>query len=275
MPWGQSSYLQQQAAASAAASKKKKEKQAPSSYSGPTTFTSSAAAGGQGSQVQAGAAWVKEKLGIKEQVQTPVDSAPITTDTTATALTGKDKKFYGQEASQLTNEYLVSIGEATQGNPYYDAQGNITGYSYFLTKKGKEMKYGQSGSAMGQGDPTGIMTSIQISEAMMQQQNLIQALALGALSFAAPPLAGTVLKMGAAKAYGQTYQDYQSQFTGYQSGDKTIQPATISEQGTSVDMAAVGGTGVMGDTEITTTKKNKNLAGMYAGKAVKLRKILA
>lgn len=261
MPWGQSSYLQQQAAASAAKSKKK--------------YKSSASAGGQQSQVQAGVSFVQEGLGLQEQVQTPVDAPPITTDVTATALTGKDKKFFGQEASQLTNEYLVSIGEATQGNPYYDAQGNITGYSYFLTKKGKEMKYGQSGSAMGQGDPSGIMTSIQISEPMMQQQNLIQALALGALSFAAPPLAGMVLKMGAAKAYGQTYQDYQSQFQGYQGGEKTIQPATISEQGTSVDMAAVGGTGIMGDTTTTTTAKKKSLAGMYSGKAVKLRKILA
>ena len=50
--------------------------------------------------------------------------------------------MYGGVASQATNEYLVSIGEAKRGNPYYDNKGNITGYSYNLTGKGHELKYG-------------------------------------------------------------------------------------------------------------------------------------
>jgi hypothetical protein len=113
---------------------------------------------------------------------------------------GKTKKYliggkkdvgemYGGKASQMTNEYLVSIGEAKRGNPYYDHKGKITGYSYLLTSTGKEMKYGKSQGAMGSGDPTGIMTGTPISQQMYESQKQVQSLMklgpMGLLSSAA------------------------------------------------------------------------------------------
>lgn len=113
---------------------------------------------------------------------------------------GKTKKYliggkkdvgemYGGKASQMTNEYLVSIGEAKRGNPYYDHKGKITGYSYMLTSTGREMKYGKSQGAMGSGDPTGIMTGTPISQQMYESQKQVQSLMklgpMGLLSSAA------------------------------------------------------------------------------------------
>ena len=44
------------------------------------------------------------------------------------------------------------------------------------------IKYGSSNSAMGSGDPTGAMTSIPLSERMLQSQNKQKGLIVGALS---------------------------------------------------------------------------------------------
>ena len=258
MPWGQSSYLQQQATASANKSKEKKKKSVPSGYSGSTTFTSSSAAGGQASQTQAGIDHVANTLGLSQGQ--------------ATALEGKDKKFYGSEASEATNQYLVSIGEAQVGNPYYDHQGNITGYSYILTSKGKEMKYGQSNTAMGSGDPTGIMTSTQISPEMWQHQNQVQAAILGILSFAAPMGAGQLLRIAAAKKLQSGYDTYQSQFSNNQSGQTTISPNQISSN--QINNQAVANTAIGDTTDVASNNTTTNWAAHLSGKSVNLRKIL-
>jgi len=227
-----------------------------------TKSYTSASAGGTSSQTEAGKKFVSDKLGLDKG--------------RATNLTGKDQKFYGSEASQLTNEYLVSIGEAQQGNPYYDHKGNITGYSYILTAKGKEMKYGKSGSAMGQGDPTGIMTSTKISPEMWEQQNKIQAAILGVLSFAAPMGVGQIMRMGAAKKLkGSPYSGYESQFKNYQSGKKTIAPETTTNEQASnqIDMTTISGTGTMGEVEVASNF-DKNKAAILAGGSVKKRRIM-
>ena len=259
MPWGQSSYLQQQATASANKSKEKKKKSVPSGYSGSTTFTSSSAAGGQASQTQAGIDHVANTLGLS--------------DGEATALEGKDKKFYGSEASEATNQYLVSIGEAQVGNPYYDHQGNITGYSYILTSKGKEMKYGQSNTAMGSGDPTGIMTSTQISPEMWQHQNQVQAAILGILSFAAPMGAGQLLRIAAAKKLKDSpYSDYDQQFQNYQSGQDTISANQITNN--QINNQTVANTAIGDTTDVASNNTTSNWAAHLSGKSVNLRKIL-
>jgi hypothetical protein len=157
----------------------------------------------------------------------------------------KKTEMYGGKASKMTNEYLVSIGEAKKGNPYYDHKGNITGYSYFLTSKGQEMKYGKSGSAMGSGDPTGIMTGIPISQAMHDRQKNIQAISLGALSLGAGLGGGTLMRMAAADAWkekGQTgYQNYLNKFYGNMAGSSSygIKSSKVSRQGTTEDFTEV------------------------------------
>ena len=242
MPWGQSTYLQQQATASANKSKEKKKKSVPSGYSGSTTFTSSSAAGGQASQTQAGIDHVANTLGLS--------------DGEATALEGKDKKFYGSEASEATNQYLVSIGEAQVGNPYYDHQGNITGYSYILTSKG-----------------TGIMTSTQISPEMWQHQNQVQAAILGILSFAAPMGAGQLLRIAAAKKLKDSpYSDYDQQFQNYQSGQDTISANQITNN--QINNQTVANTAIGDTTDVASNNTTTNWAAHLSGKSVNLRKIL-
>ena len=227
-----------------------------------TKSYTSASAGGTKSQTEAGKKFVAEKLGLG-------------LGNKANKLKGKDQKFYGSEASAATNEYLVSIGEAKRGNAYYDHKGNITGYSYLLTSKGKKMKYGESGSAMGSGDPTGIMTSTKISPEMWEHQNKLQASILGVLSFAAPPIIGSGIRMYAGKKLYQSYDTYESKFLNYQSGKKTIAPETTTNEqaNNQIDMTTISGTGTMGEVDVAG-KFDKNKAAILAGGSAKKRRII-
>ena len=149
-------------------------------------------------------------------------------------LLGKPKdvgEMYGGRSSQFTNEYLVSIGEAKRGNPYYDHKGKITGYSYNLTSKGREMKYGQSGGAMGSGDPTGIMSSTAISRTMWESQKEVQQfMKLGPMG---------LLTSAATKDTG--YDSYLKKFYGNMAGASSygIKSAKVSGQGTTEDFSEV------------------------------------
>lgn len=172
-------------------------------------------------KVSEGKKYVTKKLGLVEKKAGPMDylQKGKTTGMYASKLTGTKggTGFYGQEASAATNEYLESIGEAKKGKQYSDGS-----WSYILTSKGKEMKYGKSDSAMGSGDPTGIMTSTAISQPMHKRQKQIQALTLGGLSLAMPIGAGTLMRMSAADAWkdrGQTgYNQYLGKFYSNVSG---------------------------------------------------------
>ena len=184
-------------------------------------YTSSSSAGGYQSQVEGGKEYVKKELGLMTTVPSPLPFMQNEKKTKAYNLKGKDRDFYGKEASQATNEYLINIGAAKKGNPYYDSKGNITGYSYILTSKGKKMKYGMGGGAMGSGDPTGIMSSTPISAKMHETQKTIQAIALGAMSLAFPStgvgaIGGFVTRSAAADALkdrGQKgYNEYMKTF---------------------------------------------------------------
>ena len=165
--------------------------------------------------ISAGKDYVKDKLGLTNVTQTPVDAPPITTDMTATNLTGKDKKLYGQEASQFTNEYLEQIGHAKKTSKNPDGSWN-----YHLTSTGWKMKYGsytagqaQTGAAMGSGNPAGIITSTAISQPMWEsQKNLQQIIGLGMMAVGAP-MAGSVVYQAAKKPY----QSYLKSFYNIQS----------------------------------------------------------
>jgi len=196
-------------------------------------YTSSNIAGGVVSQTQAGIDKVKKELGITEIKHGPMDYLQVpsgTKDVHAFNLAdtkGGTSKF-GSEASQATNEYLVSIGEAKQGNPYYDHKGNITGYSYMLTSKGKEMKYGKSGGAMGSGDPTGIMSSIPISKKMHDTQKTIQGIALAAMSLAFPQtgvgsVGGFIARSASADAFkNKSPEGYTNMITKFHKKQGTV-----------------------------------------------------
>ena len=162
--------------------------------------------------VAEGKKYVAEQLGLVEKKAGPMKYLQEGATTGYYGSNLYDTKggtdFYGEEASQATNEYLVSVGEAKQGNPYYDHKGNITGYSYHLTSRGKELKYGISGGAMGSGDPTGIMTSTAISQPMWEsQKKLKQMIGLG-LAAVGAPMAGQIIYSAAKKPYNEYLKSF-------------------------------------------------------------------
>ena len=122
-----------------------------------------------------------------------------------------DVEMFGGKASQYTNQYLERIGEAKKGSQNPDGSWN-----YNLTSKGWKMKYGsytpgqiQTGSAMGTGDPRGIMTgAMPISQAMWQsQKNMQRIMKLGPLG---------LLSQAAQNEKG--YTDYLQKFYATRSG---------------------------------------------------------
>ena len=253
-------------------------------------YTSSSSAGGKASQTDAGKKYVTKKLGLTKQKH-PTEGI---VGTTAAALKGKDKKMYGTEASQATNEYLEKIGEAQKGSYFIQVGGNFErvskeehkkrtaagekgSISYILTSKGKEMKYGKSGTAMGSGDPTGIMTSTQISEEMFLKQKKIQGITLGVLSLFVPTIGGTLMRMSAADAIQAKYGEYGGiggQFGTYQTGGKKFpDEKKVSEDKQIAASTIVGGTGVTGD-KVASAGKSLNLAAHLMGKSAKIRKII-
>jgi|10_taG_2_1085330.scaffolds.fasta_scaffold17677_4 hypothetical protein len=166
----------------------------------------------------------------------------------------KKTEMYGGKASKMTNEYLVSIGEAKRGNPYYDHKGKITGYSYILTSKGREMKYGQSGGAMGSGDPTGIMSSTAISRTMWDAQKDIQQLMkLGPMG----------LMMSASKANESSYNKYIDSFYNQRSSTSIAYNTNAGNISNGENQNAVTGEEVLdksfSDTLADASEKNKSI----------------
>ena len=202
-------------------------------------YTSSASAGGYQSQVKGGQEYVKKELGLMTTVPSPISYMQGEKKTKAYNLKGKDRDFYGKEASKAADDYLVKTGKVKVGNYFKQVGGNFiridkaegeklykTGdpsisRSTIGTKKTDAMKYGMTGGAMGSGDPTGIMSSTPISAKMHERQKTIQAIALGALSLAFPTggmgsVAGFIARSSAADALknrGQKgYNEYMKKF---------------------------------------------------------------
>ncbi len=189
-------------------------------------------------QTEVGKDYVKDKLGLTNVTQTPVDAPPITTDMTATNLTGKDKKFYGQEASQFTNEYLEQIGHAKKTSKNPDGSWN-----YHLTSTGWKMKYGsytagqaQTPSAMGSGNPAGILTSTAISQPMFEsQKNLQQMIGLGMMAVGAP-MAGSMIYQSGKGSYNKYIDSFYNQQSSTSMAQNTYTTGNISNgQGNASD----------------------------------------
>ena len=176
---------------------------------------------------------VEKKLGLKTTVPGPFDYMQDEKKTLAYNLEGKDKKFYGKEASAATNEELVKKGILKRGSQNPDGSWNyqqVSGSGYGASDI-QSIKYGKSGGAMGSGDPTGAMSSIPISKEMLQQQNKIKAVTTGVLSLAMPTgsIGGFALRSAAGDAVTalqnpqKSYNIYQKKFTAKQEGKKFTQ----------------------------------------------------
>ena len=177
--------------------------------------------------------------------------------------------MYGGAASKATDDYLVSQKKVKVGNYFKKVGGNFVRISKEegekLYAKGDpsisrstigNIKYGQSNSAMGSGDPTGIMTSIQISEPMFQSQKKVQNIALGAMAIMGVPLTGTAFAYNNRPS--NSYDNYLKKFystmssSGIQSSQKTNQTTdnVVSNQDQVVDQTTQ-------EKDIVTTSKFK------------------
>ena len=166
---------------------------------------------------------VKKKLGLKTTVPGPMDYLQDEKKTLAYNLKGKDRYFYGKEASKFTNEEMVK-------RKLLSYNKDTGGYSNVVDGKiisnANTIKYGVSNGAMGSGDPTGVMTSTPISKEMLERQNKIKGLSTAALSFAVPGVGGSVMRASAATDLVNAsqpqlaYNDYMKSFSAKQSGKK-------------------------------------------------------
>ena len=188
------------------------------------------------SSVEGGKEYVKKELGLMTTVPSPISYMQGEKKTKAYNLKGKDRDFYGKEASKAADDYLVKTGKVKVGNYFrqvggefiridkaegeklYKAGDSRISRSTIGTKKSQSMKYGMTGGAMGSGDPTGIMSSTPISAKMHERQKTIQSIALAAMSFGfpTPSIGGFVTRSAAADALknkGQKgYNEYMKKF---------------------------------------------------------------
>ena len=218
---------------------------------------------------------VKKAIGFTEKKAGPFDYLQKGKTTGTYAVTnGKTNDMYGGAASKATDDYLVSQGKVKVGNYFKKVGGNFVriskeegeklyakgdpsiSRSVIGDTKSQELKYGQSNSAMGSGDPTGIMTSIQISEPMFQSQKKVQNIALGAMAIMGVPLTGTAFAYNNRPS--NSYDNYLKKFystmssSGIQSSQKINQTTdnVVSNQDQVVDQTTQ-------EKDIVTTSKFK------------------
>ena len=187
--------------------------------------------------IKDGRAYVADKLGLKTN-QTN-GSSTQKKSYGAYNLKGKDIDFYGEEANASANEYLKK-------------QEELTGFK----SQGQRMKFGKSNTAMGSGDPSGILTSTKISEKMFESQRNIQGLIMGAMALGGIPLAGSMLIYNSRP--GNNYSNYLNKFystmssSGIQSAQKNNQQSNdvVSNNSQVVDQTTK-------EKDIVTTSKFK------------------
>jgi len=203
----------------------------------------------------------------------------------------KAGSMFGQEASKATDDYLVKTGKVKVGSYFRKEGGNFIrigkaeGERLYAAgdpsisrstggdTKSKELKYGKSGSAMGSGDPTGIMTSTAISQPMHKRQQKIKALTLAALSFAVPMPASSLLRLGAMTSYGMMgqkgYDQYLNKFYSNMAGTTSVngtrKEAKIDDSPKEVQDASINYTRTGDKTRITDETRFKKTAAITKG----------
>lgn len=166
-------------------------------------------------------------------------------------------QMYGGVASQATNEYLVSIGEAVP----------TEGGGYMLTPRGHEIKYGsytpggpQTPTGMGTVGAGGIMNEIPISEKMFESQKKLQMIASGAMALTGIPLMGAAFMDYNSKKYS----DYVNKFNNTLQSSTSIaaQPTTQTQSNQRItDTKATAETGESSFVE-TEAERAKRMAAI-------------
>tara|TARA_R100000951_G_scaffold38974_2_gene32898 strand:+ start:1726 stop:2523 length:798 start_codon:yes stop_codon:yes gene_type:complete len=255
-----------------------------------TRSNSNAGAGDRSNKkVEQGVAFVKKKIGFN-QTKHPTEGI---VDSYALKSKKGGKGMYGSEASDSTNNYLVSIGEAKVGNYFKQVGGEhirlsksegeklyksgdaSVSRSYMLTSKGREMKYGKSGGAMGSGDKSGIMGSVPISEQMFESQKKFKTIVVGALSLAVPGIGGSLMRSAAYDASKSTYGNYRSRFNENMSDPNFASSNQASSVQSSSDLSASNKAmgNVNPEKETASTKFTKNIGRSFSDPNAKKRSL--
>tara|TARA_B100000029_G_scaffold121337_1_gene114780 strand:- start:175 stop:894 length:720 start_codon:yes stop_codon:yes gene_type:complete len=198
--------------------------------------------GSNNKNVNEGKKYVEKKLGLKTTVPGPFDYMQDEKKTLAYNLEGKDRKFYGQEASQATDDYLIKTGQAQVGNYFKKVGGDFIRISRKEGEKlyaagdpsisrstitntaGRIAKMGTGIQAMGSGNREGILSSTPISKEMLQSQNKFLGIATAALSLGVPGVGGTAMRGMAVKNLSDAaqpqpaYNEYMKKFEAKQTG---------------------------------------------------------
>jgi hypothetical protein len=208
-------------------------------------FGTSTYAGSNATEI--GTQIVKEKLGLQTNISNPNEAATGGNITGYSSTTGN--QMYGGAASEETNKYLVSIGEATVGNLLPDGT-----YSYHLTPTGHKIKYGsytpgqaQTPSGMGSGAGGGIMGATPISQEMFESQQKIKMLGLGALSLFAPFPVSSALGYAANQARKDQYSNYVSNFNQSMSSTSYASNTPVQKDTKTTSTALASGTTTIND----------------------------
>jgi hypothetical protein len=218
--------------------------------------------------VKSGVSFVKSNIGFN-QTKHPTEGI---VDSYALKSKKGGKGMYGSEASDSTDNYLVSIGEAKVGNYFkqvggesvrlskaegeklYKAGVEGVSRSYMVTSKGREIKYGKSGGAMGSGDNTGIMGSVPISEQMFESQRKLKTGLIAGLSFFMPnSLLATGMRAIAFGEHQKKYGSYRDRFD-KNMGKSFVASSIRSNEAASNETANLA----MGTTYQDTNKKKKS-----------------
>ena len=157
--------------------------------------------------------------------------------------------MYGGAVSSAINEKLFNLGYGKKGSQNPDGS-----YNYMLTSEGWKMKYGQytpgqaqDGVAMGTGNFKGALTSTSISKEMLQSQNKMKGLMVGALSLGMPGIGATAMRLDASKAIKdaatpeKAHKEYTTQFKAKMSNKKPPKKSNIITDAISGVKATLGG----------------------------------
>jgi hypothetical protein len=181
--------------------------------------------------IKDGKAYVANQIGLVEKKAGPMQYLQDgkTTGMYASKLIGTKGggSFYGEEASKATNDYLRSIGEmGVEGKDGIFRGNNITA-------QGLKLKYGTSNSAMGSGDPSGIMTSTAISQPMFKSQQRMQGLITGGIALMGVPLAGAMFIENSKRKYSnyiKSFNNIQSGKTNFASSNQSASSKSKNDQ---------------------------------------------
>ena len=128
----------------------------------------------------------------------------------ASNLTGKDKVMYGEEAATETKKAMADRGLGTY-NAETGSFSNVVGNK--IISGTDKIMYGNSG-VMGSGDPSGVLSSIAISQPMFRSQQKLKTAIAGGMALMGIPIIPSAMAYDARRA---SYESYAKNFAKAQS----------------------------------------------------------